>query len=145
MAAALGLAEIHAPGSYLIWIALGAGLTAVAEATYGLSVSAQVGTFAAASALSCVGGYFVYRHIDQRQQGGAPLNQRDFSMVGIRGVVSSSFANGEGKVRLGDTVWVAEGPNLTEGTPVVVTSVRGTRVVVDAADSVGTSRLSPSG
>ncbi len=135
LTAALGLAEIHAPGTYLIWIALGAGLTAASEAVYGLSVSAQVGTFAMASALSCVVGYFVYRHIDLRQQGGAPLNQRDFSTIGRRGVVSSTFANGEGKVRLGDTVWLAEGPNLTEGTPVVVKSVRGARVVVEAAGS----------
>ena len=41
--------------------------------------------------------------------------------------------NGEGKVRLGDSIWLAEGPALDEGTPVIVRSVRGTRVVVEAA------------
>jgi membrane protein implicated in regulation of membrane protease activity len=36
-------------------------------------------------------------------------------------------------VRLGDSVWLAEGPNLSEGTSVIVKSVRGTRVIVEEA------------
>jgi membrane protein implicated in regulation of membrane protease activity len=54
--------------------------------------------------------------------------------VGAHGVVCSNIQNGEGKVRLGDTVWLAEGPNLPEGTSVVVKSVRGARVVVDLVE-----------
>jgi inner membrane protein len=54
-------------------------------------------------------------------------------MVGDRGVVSVPIVNGRGKVRLGDSVWIAEGPELGVGTPVVVTGVRGTCVIVDAA------------
>ena len=46
-------------------------------------------------------------------------------MLGSRGTVCEPFAGGQGKVRLGDGVWLASGPELAEGTPVVVTAVQG--------------------
>ena len=58
-AASIGLAEMHAPGSYLIWIALGAAITAAREAVYHLSITAQIITFITTTALSCFRGYFV--------------------------------------------------------------------------------------
>ena len=58
------------------------------------------------------------------------LNQRGLEMVGARGKVIEVLANGHGKVELGDSVWLAEGPDLVLGSPVVVTSVRGTVVIV---------------
>lgn len=133
LAAGIGLSELHVPGGYLIWIALGAALTATTRAVYELSVTTQIATFIVASALSCFAGYFVYRHVDYGQPNG-PLNQRGMLTVGAHGVVCSNIQNGEGKVRLGDTVWLAEGPNLPEGTSVVVKSVRGARVVVDLVE-----------
>src|SRR5579864_9490778 len=105
LAAIIGLAELHFPGSYLIWIAIGAAVTGAADAAWGLTISAQVGCFAIASALSCGGGYFVYRRIDHRPRGDTPLNQRNLAMVGARGVVCQALVNGLGKVRLGDSVW----------------------------------------
>lgn len=133
LASVLGLAELHAPGSYLIWIAIGAGLTAAVDAGWGLSVVGQIGTFAVGSAISCVAGYFVYRRLDHAAEQ-VPLNQRDLQMIGAKGVVFQPLVNGRGKVRLGDSVWLAEGPSLSEGTPIVVKSVRGTWVIVDAAE-----------
>ena len=133
----LGLAELHLPGSYLIWIALGAALTAGADAAFGLSLEGQIGTFALASALSCAGGYFVYRHFSRGQRSEMPLNERSRSMLGTRGVVCEALSSGHGKVRLGDGVWLASGPELTEGTPVVVTAVQGTRLVVEPLKTAG--------
>ena len=51
-------------------------------------------------------------------------------MVGKKGVVTQALENGHGKVKLGDSVWLAEGPNLEIGTPVIVTAMRGTVVLV---------------
>lgn len=131
VAVGVGLAELHVPGSYLIWIALGAAVTAAIDAVWGLSFPAQIGTFAVASALSCILGYFVYRKKFNRQE--RALNQPDVQMIGVRGVTCETFANGRGKVRLGDSVWLAEGPDLANGVPIVVTSLHGTAVVVAAA------------
>ena len=134
LAAVIGVAELHAPGSYLIWIAIGAALTAAADAAWGLSISEQIGTFAAASAVSCVGGYFVYRRLNQPIDSRARLNQRHLEMIGARGVVRVPITHGRGKVQLGDTVWLAEGPDLPEGSPIVVSSVRGSLVIVQALE-----------
>jgi membrane protein implicated in regulation of membrane protease activity len=131
LAGVLGLAEMHMPGAYLVWIALGAALTGVADAAIRLSLEGQLGVFAAASALSCAAGYFVYRQLHRRQRHELPLNERHRSMLGERGTVCEAFVNGRGKVRLGDSVWLAAGPDLAEGALVVVSGVRGTRVVVE--------------
>jgi membrane protein implicated in regulation of membrane protease activity len=136
LAALLGLAEMHAPGSYLIWIALGAALTAATHAVYHPSIAAQIITMISASSASCFVGYFAYRHVDRRQPDATTLNQREMLLIGTRGVVCSEIAHGEGKVRLGDTVWLAEGPDLPTGTAVVVRSVRQARVQVLPAEAV---------
>lgn len=132
LAAALGLAELHAPGAYLIWLAVGAAVTAFAHAAWGLSLEGQIACFAAASAASCLAGYFVYlRLYRSRTVDDMPLNQKDLALLGARGAVCVAIVNGQGKVRLGDSVWLAQGPNLPEGTPIVVKGVRGTAVLVE--------------
>jgi len=139
LAGILALAELHVPGSYLVWIALGAALTSAFAAALGGSLEGQLGCFALASALSCVAGYFVYRRMHRRRRGETPLNDRGMAMVGARGTVCEAFFNGRGKVRLGDGVWLADGPDLAEATPVIVSAVRGTRLVVQAADAKASS------
>ena len=133
LAGVLALAEMHVPGAYLVWIALGAAVAAIADAALGLSLEAQLAVFAAASALSCLAGYFVYRGLHRRQpRGDMPLNERHRAMIGERGTVCETFVNGRGKVRLAASVWLAVGPDLADGAPVVVSGVRGTRLVVEA-------------
>ena len=137
----VGLSELHAPGSYLIWIGIGAAFTAVAASVSDLTLGMQIGIFIVAAGVSCVFGHFVYQRIIRSPL--APLmNQRTLAMVGAKGVVAKSFEHGRGKVALGDTVWLAEGPNLTEGTPIIVMRMRDTTVIVqpDTADST----ISPS-
>ena len=108
-------------------------LTGAADAAFGLSLEGQLAVFAAASALSCAAGYFVYRELHQRQhRHEEPLNERHRSMLGERGTVCEAFVNGRGKVRLGDSVWLASGPDLAEGATVVVSGFHGTRLVVEA-------------
>ena len=96
LAALIGLAELHAPGSYLIWIAIGAGLTAGIDAAWGLSISAQIAVFTGFSAISCGSGYFVYRRLNHPTED-AWLNQRDLTMVGAQGVVCFPIVNGQGR------------------------------------------------
>lgn len=132
VAGVLGLAELHVPGSYLIWLALGAVATGLIDAAAGLSLEVQIGVFTLASAVSCAGGYFIYRRIDAHQRADPLLNERNRLMVGQRGFVCEVIRNGEGKVRLGDGVWLAAGPDMAEGTPVIVNGMRGTKLHVTA-------------
>ncbi len=126
----IAIAELLTPGYYLIWIAAGGAITALASFAFDLSLSGQISLFIVSCALSCVCGYFIYQRLINSGEGNAPLNQRNLEMVGKKGVVTQALENGHGKVKLGDSVWLAEGPNLEIGTPVVVTAMRGTVVLV---------------
>ena len=129
-AAAIAYVEMHAPGFYLIWIACGAATTAAGTALFGLSLEPQLITFALASVLFCIVGYFVYRSLSIHPT--SPLNRRELGIVGTDGVVAEPIQHGHGKVRLGDTVWLAEGPDLPAGTPIRVSALHGTTVRVEA-------------
>lgn len=134
MAVFIGIAELNAPGAYLIWVALGAAVTAAGEAIFGLSASGQIETFLIACLISCTLGNFIYRVAGRDGvRHGPELNRKDCAMVGETGVVCEAFVNGHGKVRIGDTVWLAEGPDVAVNTPVNVLSVRSSHLVVDSA------------
>jgi membrane protein implicated in regulation of membrane protease activity len=126
----VAVAEMVTPGFYLIWIAAGGAVTALASFAFDLSLTAQLFIFAVATALACVCGYFLYRKTLAPAVGDATLNQRDLEMIGTRGTVFEALTNGSGKVKLGDSVWLAAGPDLPAGAPVVVTGMRGTMVIV---------------
>ena len=94
-------------------------------------ISAQINI---ACIASCSLGYFAYRTLGRREpRGRAEINRRDCAMVGAAGVVCDAFVNGYGKVRIGDTVWLAEGPDVLVNAPVKVLSVRGSRLIVGTA------------
>ncbi len=126
------VAEIVVPGLYLIWLAAGAAVTAVASFAFDIALTTQLLIFAVISGVSCVVGYFVYRKLSAPAADAQSLNQRGLEMVGTTGTVFEILQNGHGKVELGDSVWLAEGPDLNVGAPVVVTAVRGTVVIVAA-------------
>lgn len=133
-AAGLAVAELHWPGSYLIWIALGAGVTgALSAAGAADTLNGQLVVLAPAVAASCVLGWWVYRVLPRPREDATSLNLRTRQLIGARGVVCEALRHGQGKVRLGDSQWLAEGPDLPVGDAVVVAAVRGSRVIVKAA------------
>jgi membrane protein implicated in regulation of membrane protease activity len=136
-AAVAAILEIHAPGYYLIWVSLGAALTALLTWLLGFPLPAQLMVFAIMSSIACVFGYFVYRRLQMPDAVLSAMNQRGRSMIGARGVVCVALAHGQGKVRLGDSVWLAEGPDMEVGTSVEVSKVRNTVVIVKSVASPG--------
>ncbi|MEM0985175.1 MAG: NfeD family protein [Pseudomonadota bacterium] len=63
------------------------------------------------------------------------LNRRMDSLVGQRGKVTATFSAGQGRVKIGDTEWMASSPeasNLIEGTAIVVERTQQTQVIVRA-------------
>lgn len=124
--------ELVVPGYYLIWIACAAALTAIASFVVTLTLSSQLTIFIAASLVCCVAGFFVYRRMVAQATDTRPLNQRELDLIGAAGVAAEAFANGQGKARIGDTVWLAEAADdIPRGAPIVVKEVRGTTLVVD--------------
>lgn len=62
------------------------------------------------------------------------LNQRGSDLVGRTAVVSEAIVAGRGKVRIGDTVWIAEGPDMPAGERVNVTASNGVIIRVAKCD-----------
>lgn len=61
------------------------------------------------------------------------LNRRGHQLVGRVVIVAEPLRNGRGTVRVGDTVWPAQGPDLEAGAKARVVKTEGTALVVEAA------------
>jgi hypothetical protein len=119
-ALALAIAEILAPGTFLIFFAVGALVTAAASFLLD-SLAAQLGVFVAAAVAAMIAGNSLYRHLLR----GRGTNALGRGPSGEPGFVEEAIVNGRGKVRVRDISWLATGPDLPVGTPIVVTGRRG--------------------
>lgn len=59
------------------------------------------------------------------------LNRPGRRLVGATGYAVGPMAAGNGQIRIGGSLWRAEGPDMADGTAVVVVGVRDTVLVVD--------------
>ena len=134
LALVLIAAELLLPGYFMLWIGIAAGIVgAIVAFVPDLALIAQVVLFGLFALLTC-GAYwkFVRPFADTRDD--QPLlNKRGARMVGRRVVVAEPIEHGRGKVRMGDTLWLAEGPDVPAGAEVEVVSVDGTVLKVRTA------------
>lgn len=123
--------ELLLPGVFLIWIGIAALLLAVLLLVVALPLLWQGVLFVALSLATVAIGWRWYRRSPDRGQGA--LKPPAAQMVGRHGVVIEAIAHGRGKVKVGDTVWLAEGPALDAGAAVTVVAQRGTVLEVRRA------------
>ncbi|MDR2013641.1 MAG: NfeD family protein [Rhodanobacter sp.] len=133
LALVLIAAEILAPGYFMLWIGIAAGLMGVLTLVVpSLSLIAQAIVFALLAPTACfVYWKFIRPHVEVRDD--QPLlNQRGQRMVGRRVIVCEAIVNGRGKVKVGDGQWLAEGPDTSAQTEVEVVAINGTTLRVKA-------------
>lgn len=138
-AAVLGILEIFAPGIFLIWMAAAAGITGILVALLPLPLPFQLALFGLL-ALSAV--YSGRRYYERNPVSSADpmLNDRTARLIGQSVVVVTAIENGEGRVKVGDGVWTARGPDAPAGSRMVVTGADGTCLRVEPATALpGTS------
>jgi hypothetical protein len=130
----LGLAELAAPGIFLIFVAAAAAMTALTLlAAPALPLAGQVASLALWSAVSVLIGRRWYR--DYPVEGDARLNAPAARLVGCEVVAEAAFAGGTGRVRVGDGSWPARGTDAVAGQRLRVTAVKDGVLVVDAVTS----------
>jgi hypothetical protein len=61
------------------------------------------------------------------------LNRRGADLIGRTFLLERAIASGQGRVRVGDTLWLVRGPDLPVGATVRVVGVDGATLVVEAA------------
>jgi membrane protein implicated in regulation of membrane protease activity len=131
LALVLVAAEMIAPGYFLLWIGIAAGVMGVVTLVVpGLSALAQAIVFAVLSIAACLVYWKYIRPLAEQRNDQPLLNQRGQRMVGRRVMVVEAIVNGRGKVGVGDGQWLAEGPDLPAGSEVEIVAVQGATFTV---------------
>lgn len=129
-ATALGIAEILVPGVFLIWLAAAAALTGFAALIFGIPVAFQFLLFALLAIGAVYGGRRWYTN-NPVESSDPLLNDRTARMIGRSVEVVSEIRNGEGRVKVGDSVWNCRGPDCDVGARVRVVGAHGTCLDVE--------------
>ncbi len=133
VAVALFVLETIVPGIHLLWFGVAAGIVGLVALIAPVAWQWQLIAFAVIS----VATVFWVRRSSAPGVAKADLpnlNVRGAQYIGRTVTVIDAIIGGRGKVRVGDTVWGAEGEDAPVGAIVEVTGVHGTMLVVARRD-----------
>lgn len=121
--------ELALPGSFLMWLGLAAILVGIASFVGEIPWQVAWISFAAlAIILLLVGRHFF---APGRTKSDRPhLNERGQSMIGRQLTLAEPISDGQGRVKIGDTFWRVQGPDLAAGTRVEVNATDGSALIV---------------
>jgi len=122
--------ELAAPGIFLVWFGIAAAVVGGLALVFDFSWQLQLVLFAAISVVAVVAAR-KYLRMDDASPERPLLNRRAQQHVGRSYVVAEDISNGYGKVRVGDTLWRAEGPDVSAGARVRVTRTDGATLIVE--------------
>jgi membrane protein implicated in regulation of membrane protease activity len=133
------IAELIAPGFFLVFIGGAALATGLATLLVGLPVAAQLALFAAIAFLSArIGGRYAYSY--RYDYSTDPLlNNRIGRLLGRVVVVVEPVDSNGGRVRVGDSVWSARGGPAAIGERVRIVDVDGNCLKVEAEHKLPSS------
>jgi len=125
--------EILAPGNVFVWFGIAAIVTGAVALIGTIDWQVQLIVFAVASLVLVVLGrrYFGRAGVSEEPL----LNERATRLVGQSYVLGDPIVDGNGRVRIGDTVWRVTGPDLPSGTRVRIIGHDGS--VLQAAKAEG--------
>ena len=126
----LAAAEMAIPGVFLIWMAGAAIVTGLVVWVVPISMPWQIVLFATLSIVSVfTGRRYLRRHpvegVDPK------MNDRGAQMVGENVVVTHVIEGGTGRVKHGDSEWLARGPDAEPGTRMRVAGHDGVVLLVE--------------
>jgi membrane protein implicated in regulation of membrane protease activity len=125
--------EMVAPGFFLLWIGLAAGVTGlILVALPGIGWQLQFLIFGLLAIGSVVAARFYFRR-NPIGTDDATLNRRGSQYIGHVFNLDEAIVNGVGKVRVADGWWRAQGPDLPAGERVKVVGVDGNMLKVEKA------------
>jgi inner membrane protein len=128
----LALAELIAPGFFLIFIAAGAAVTGLIVWALPMSLIVQALLFAGFTTAAVAIGRRWY-HRSPVATSDPLLNDRASRLIGSIVEVCAPIVAGEGRVKVGDGAWTAKGPDAAIGSFVRVVSATGNVLLVEPA------------
>jgi membrane protein implicated in regulation of membrane protease activity len=125
------IAEIIAPGVFLVWIGIAAVVTGLFALLFGIGVAGQLGLFALYAVVAVLAGKRFYA-VREVEHSGPRLNNPSERLIGRRVVVVQPVDEDSGRVRVGDSEWSARGGPAQPGERVRITGVEGNCLIVEA-------------
>lgn len=133
LAVILVLLETVLPGIHFVWFGAAATIVGVIALATDIDWQWQVLIFGILSfATAAAVRYFAIPGLSPSDRPG--LNERGSYYIGRTVVVEKAIENGRGRVRVGDTIWTAEGPDLAAGSTAKVVQLKGTVLIVEAVE-----------
>ena len=128
--------EILAPGVYLLWLGIAAIITGalsfwLSDTSFWLWQT-QIVAFLILSVASTLAGRRYFPATDSGGTDEPLLNLRSHQLVGRTALLEEPIHEGRGRIRIDDTLWRVNGPNLPAGTRVRVISASGNELTVAA-------------
>lgn len=119
VAIVLGILELLVPGIFFIWLAVAAAIVGALLLIIDIPMTGQIALFAV---LSIMVVWLSRRWLKQHPiiSDHPMLNQRAKTYIGKNFVLEQAIINGRGKLKIGDSLWLASGPELPVGASVRV-------------------------
>jgi hypothetical protein len=131
---ALAVVEVMAPGTFFLWLGIAAGLTGLLVLVIpDVAWQIQLIAFGVLS-IAIVVAWRTYQRRHPTVSDDSTLNRRGEQYVGRVFTLTEAIVNGRGTVKVGDSLWRADGPDLPAGERVKVTGVAGTVLRVEKAE-----------
>lgn len=127
--------EVLLPGVFLVWIGIAAIITGALSLllweTAFWTWHAQWLVFAVLSLVAAIIGRRIVRSHGQTSDQ-PHLNQRSQSLIGRTATLEQPITEGRGRIRLDDTMWNVQGPDLPVGARVRVIGSNGSNLKVES-------------
>lgn len=122
--------EMLVPGVFLLWLGLAAVATAASAFVFDHSPAFQVVNFVF---LALIAVYSAKRFLRERpiESSDPLLNKRGGRLVGETAIVTQALDGGSGRIRYGDSEWIARGPDIDVGERVRITGSNGAELLVE--------------
>ena len=121
---ALCAAETLLPGVFLLWIGLAAMATGGVLLWTPLTLPLTLLAFGAFSIFFMLLGRFIYGTL-ARTEAQPFLNQRATGLIGTQYTLDQPIVDGQGRIRVQDSIWQVRGPDAATGEKVRVVAVEG--------------------
>jgi membrane protein implicated in regulation of membrane protease activity len=129
------IAEVLAPGFFLVFIGAAAVATGLFTVLFGLGLSAQLGLFAIYAIVAVLAGRRWYAQ-PAGPGADALLNEPAGRLIGRSAQAVTAIDEHGGRVRLGDSEWSARGGPAAPGDRVRIAAVEGNCLIVDRGTSL---------
>ncbi|MCB2059732.1 MAG: NfeD family protein [Novosphingobium sp.] len=126
----LAAAEMAIPGVFLIWMAGAALIVGFVTWVTPIGVPLQIVLFAMLAIVAVFSGRR-YLRSHPVEAADPKMNQRGERVVGEMVVVTQAIDGGSGKVKLGDSEWLAKGADAPPGTRLRVAGHDGVVLIVE--------------